>query len=831
MYLPVDEVRAEFDAALGADRPIVLSAPTGSGKSTRLPLWMAEQLDGPILVVEPRRVACRSLAGWLSEQRGERVGETIGYTVRFDDRTSDSTRVVFATTGVALRMLAAERFRFAGVLVDEFHERSWQVDLIMAALCARRERSDRPSERLPLAITSATLDIERLARRLDAEVIEASGRTYPVDIEYEGDPKAPTSNNLDSRVADAVRRVLDEEDDGDILVFLPGKGEISGCQQALTGVVKGRNAEAVAVHGGLPPERMKRALASGEDTRRIYLSTNVAETSVTLPGVTTVIDSGLARMRIHRSGRSALAMVPIAEDSMDQRAGRAGRVRPGRCIRLWSRRFRPSAVTAPEIERIELDDVLLHAGVCGLDGEALDEAPWVTEPPEFALDQARERLVKVGALDRAGRITDKGATLAELPVDGHDARMLIGVDDRMAGTVCDLVALLQQNRTLMLSANDHDIHRARAELCQGLDNEVYVEIAMLRAGSAHRHKLHGSALRETRKVAKSLRQLANAPITDPTKDTLELPPPEDFADYLLARIPEAAFVVRERALKRRQAGKARQGRSEPWANGQVELGVWPYRAPRREHEDQPDAPKAGLVLDHFWIGDGGTGIRGHGRMVLPCTYDQLADAELGEETVGHIKVHGRRPPKIVAQVERVLAGVTISSRREPLRGRALCKAVAELTLENRLFKGAGERVLDDLHLWGLLADWPEEERYWGSHGPAEALEYLTARLETLGLQNYQELALIEPEDLRPDLVDELGIADYDLERYVDDFPRLWEHMGRVYECGVQPATKKVILEPANKKAKRGKDPKAGHLPRFRGFSVYFRNASRVVPVR
>jgi ATP-dependent helicase HrpB len=838
MHLPVDEVRDQFVAALGTNEPIVLTAPTGSGKSTRLPLWMAEELDGPVLVVEPRRVACRSLAGWLSEQRGEPVGTSIGYTVRFDDKTSKQTEVVFATTGVALRMLSrsgetGERdFRFAGVLVDEFHERSWQVDLILAIIRSRRSAGDK----IPLVITSATLDAASLQDVLGAKVIEASGRAYPVDIEYVGEPKAPNRRDLDKRVTAAVKQALDGDPDGDVLVFLPGKGEIADCESALSKAVAERGAEAVAVHGGLPAHRMKQALGRSKNKRRVYLSTNVAETSVTLPGVTTVIDSGLARMRIHRGGRTALALVPIANDSMDQRAGRAGRVRPGRCIRLWSERFRPQEVTAPEIERIELDDVLLHAGVCGLEGERLEQAPWVTEPPEFALEGATERLVGVGAFDAQKRITDKGKKLAELPVDGHDARMLIGVTDRgvakeMAGMACDLVALLQLNSPLMLSTGDRDVHRARAEACRGLENEVYVEIEMLRRGDPRRHKLHHSALAEARKVASSLRELVGAPSKSPTRDDHEFPDPEVFAAYLLERIPETAFVLRERAKRRRDGNKARPGRSEPWGNGQVELSLWPYSPPRPEHEDQPDSPVAGLVLDTFWIGDGATGVRGHGRMMLPCTYDQLADAGRGDETIGRVELRGGRNPRIVALVQRELAGVAISSRHEGLRGRRLCEAAAELILENRLFKGAADAVRDDLHLWGIIGEWPEEERHWTEGSPPSPVDYLADRLEMLGLRSSQELALLEGDDLRPDLTEELGVPGYELERFEEDFPRLWEHMGCVYECLPQPKTRKIILEPANKKAKRGKDPKGTHLPRFRGFSVYFRNASRVVPVR
>jgi ATP-dependent helicase HrpB len=826
-YLPVDDIRGEFDAVLSRNAPVIVTAPTGSGKSTRLPLWMDEELDGPILVVEPRRVACRSLAEWLSKQRGEQVGTTIGYTVRFDDRTTDATRVRFATTGVVLRMLDERSdFPYAGVLIDEFHERSWQVDLILALLRRRRERG----EAFSLVLTSATLEAESLASELEAELLEASGRTYPVDVSYWGEPPAPSRRDLDEHVRDAVDQTLERDPDGDILVFLPGKGEIADCDAALNALSGAHDFETVPVHGGLQSHQMGRALDQSHTTRRVYLATNVAETSLTLPGVTTVIDSGLARMKIHRGGRSALALVPIARDSMDQRAGRAGRVQEGRCIRLWSRRFRPSEVTQPELERIELDDMMLHAGACGMSIEEFEQAPWVTTPPEFAAEQARERLIAVGAFSRDGELTEIGRRLAMLPVDGHDARMLIDASGALAAYACDLVALLQLNGRLVLGTGSRDAHRARAELAGSFDNEVHVQVAYLRGGDARRHKLHGGALDEARKTSSSLRDLLELERRDPTRDTLELPSTSEVAEFLLERVPEAGFVLRERALRRRNGGKPRPGRSEPWANGQVELSVWPYEPPRPEGEDPPDPPVAGLILDHFWLGDSGTSVRGTGNLVLPCTYDQLADAGLGDVEVGHTRLKGSNPPRVVAEIERVLAGVTIASREEALTGERLCEAVADFVMENRLLKGAGERVLDALHLWDVLAGWPEPERQWSDDAPPEPHAYLVERLRTLGLETADELILIEPDDLVPDLEEELEIMTYQLEQFADDFPRIWEHMGARYVCNVQASANKVILEPANKKASRGKDPSPQHVPRFRGFRVYYRNASRVVPI-
>ena len=839
--LPIDEVRGAFLEALHDDGPTVAVAPTGSGKSTRLPIWMEEELDGPILVVEPRRVACRSLSEYLAGNRGEEAGESIGHRVRFDDRTSDETRVMFATTGVVLRMLGSEEpWPFAGVVVDEFHERGWEVDLIVAIL---RERSGEPDFG-PFVLTSATIDAARISREMGANLIESEGRTHPVDVEYSGGPPAPTADDLEQRVRDAVRSVAERpEDDGDILVFLPGKGEIADCKRSLRGVAEEHDLELLEVHGRLPPSRIARAFADDAQRRRVFLSTNVAETSVTLPGVTTVVDSGLVKMRIHRGGRSALALVPTSEASMDQRAGRAGRVRPGRCLRLWKERFRPEATTPPEVERIELDEVILHAGCAGLDGESFDRADWLTEPPEFAVEDARSRLRKIGALDDNNALTQLGRRLAELPVDAHDARMLIEPPAHLKGPICDLVALLQRSTDLLLplgfvdGSRRGDVRQNRNTLLSDCDNEVHTQLTCLREGYPREHGLHRSAWREATKVSASLREIVDAPECDPREDDATIPTTEELAAYLLDRIPEFAFVLRDRAKKRRRKGKPKMGRSEPWANGEVELDVYPFNPPvdSRARERDIQHPEAGLILNVFWVGDGGTGIRGLGSMLLPATKKQLAEAGLGEPEPSRLRIEKRgEAPVISANVRRKFAGTTLRQREERLAGEALCEAAAKLVVEGRLFKGAAEVVREDLHLWGVLGDWPDEEAYWSepdAKSPPKPVSFLAERLWEIGLRASEDLALLEAEDLRPDLSGELGVAEFELERWREEFPRTWEHMGARYECLVQPSVGKVILEPLNKKAKKGDDPKARHLPRFRGFDVYYRNASRVVPIR
>ena len=355
--LPVDRVRPEVEAALEAHQRVVLAAPTGSGKSTRIPLWLEQRYAppdaaqaAPVLVVQPRRVACRALAGWLAEQRNEPVGATVGSWIRFERAVSETTRVLFATPGIALQLFEPDAgMRFSAVMIDEFHERGWQTDLL-AAVLARRST--------PLVVTSATMETVEIARALHAPVVEAEGRTYPLTIEHTDAPAQPSARDLVDRVCERVLKLPSVE--GDTLVFLPGKREIAAVADRL----RSHGVEAIEVHGGVRPDALAKAFRAPAGGR-VFVATNVAETSLTIPGVTTVVDSGLVRRVVHRAGRSVLALDVCSQAAMDQRAGRAGRVQAGRVIRLWSQRFRQVASLPPEVTRIPLDDVVLTAAALG----------------------------------------------------------------------------------------------------------------------------------------------------------------------------------------------------------------------------------------------------------------------------------------------------------------------------------------------------------------------------------------------------------------------------------------------------------------------------------
>lgn len=813
MHLPIDKIRPEFDQALERNQRLVVTAETGAGKSTRVPVWLTEQTRDMVVVVEPRRVACHALADFLASERGEKAGQFFGSRVRFSDRSGPQTRVLFCTPGVALRMLGGDT-RFGAIVVDEFHERSWQMDLVVAAAASLDTYRE-----TPLILTSATIDAEQAADVLGAETLHATGRTFPVEISYDESAVEPTDDDIGPRAARSIAGALNTYE-GDVLVFLPGMKEIRAVESSL-----GRRSEEIlVVHGSQPPEAMRRVF-SESDRRRIYLSTNVAETSITLPGVRVVIDSGLAKTRLHKAGRAALATVPISQASMDQRAGRAGRVAEGACIRLWSERYRPDAYQTPEIERTELDDLLLQAAEIGLEGEDFDSATWITAPPDFAVERARRNLEGLSALED-GALTERGIALAELPVSAEEASMLVGAPPEIDATLCDLVAILQSRGTFLRNLDSLPrgkqigVKESRGKLLAGITDEVTMNLTLMRQGDARKHHLSDRRLREARSISQQLRNLINA-----RGEGLD-----GLAEFILTRLPEAGFVLRPRAQK-----KGRTSRSQPWANGSIEVNVYPFEPLDRETDAAN--PTAGIILETEWLGSG-TRIFGIGRMLLPTRGRTLAEAGLGESIVTQPQVSRSRRGnyRITATREVQLAGVTLEAGESDLVGKDLHRVVARFVFENRMFKGAAEPIRDALHAWELLADWREDQDLGGYEAPAapeprDPVEWLTKRLATLGVHSAADLSLLENDDLVADLDQETGIPSWVYAPLVEDFPRVWSYQGSNYTCSVNPAARKVTLEPDNKSARNRGEPPSSVVPRFRGFKVDFRQDSRRVRLR
>ncbi len=442
--LPVAAVLPALDAALAHGPAALLTAPPGSGKTTLVPLalrdaaWLA---GGGIVMLEPRRLAARRAAERMAELLGERPGGAVGYTTRHDRRVGPDTRVEVVTEGVLTRRLLDDPSLpgIGLVIFDEFHERSLEADLALV-LCREIREVLRPD--LRLLIMSATLDVEGLLAGLgEIPCLAAEGRLFPVDIVWLGGDTA----RLEARVAAAVRRAL-EETAGDVLVFLPGMADIRRAERQLHERLDRARIDVRPLHGDLPPAAQQAAIApSPPGRRKVVLASAVAETSLTIEGVTAVVDSGLARRSVWspRTGMSRLVTVPAGRANAEQRRGRAGRLAPGVCYRLWSEaedRGRPAQLP-PEIVDADLAPLVLDLAAWG----AADPAGmgWPTPPPVAALTRATELLHQLGALDGRGRITPHGRELGRLPLHPRLAHMILqGRRLGLAGTATALAALL-----------------------------------------------------------------------------------------------------------------------------------------------------------------------------------------------------------------------------------------------------------------------------------------------------------------------------------------------------------------------------------------------------
>ncbi len=442
---PIAELLPEIRRTLDTATRLVLEAPPGAGKTTQVPLalldaaWLAGR---KIVMLEPRRVAARAAAQFMAKQLGEAVGETVGYRIRFENKVSANTRVEVVTEGILTRMLQDDPTLGEGgpqgvgaIVFDEFHERHLAGDLGLA-LALDVQAGLR--EDLRLLVMSATLDGEKLATFLDAPRLSSAGRSYPVLIAHY---PARRDEAIEHQTRRAIEHALAAHP-GDVLVFLPGQREIGKVQALLTQALDESRIETLALHGELPVEQQSRVLQPSQDgRRRVVLATNVAESSVTLPGVRVVIDTGLAREPRYdpNSGFSRLDVVNIAQSSADQRAGRAGRVADGWAYRLWPESQRLEPQRRPEIAQIELASLALELAAWGSDA-----LRFVDAPPTGAMAAARELLQRLGALDSGNIITALGKKMLAIGTHPRLAAMLLSaVNDIEIALACDIAALLE----------------------------------------------------------------------------------------------------------------------------------------------------------------------------------------------------------------------------------------------------------------------------------------------------------------------------------------------------------------------------------------------------
>lgn len=449
--LPVDSAIPNLCRHLARERCALLTAPPGAGKTTLVPpallneSWLRSQR---IIMLEPRRLAARAAAHRMASMLGEAVGETIGYRIRFDTKVGADTRIEVVTDGVLTRLLQQDPSLsgYGLVIFDEFHERSVQSDLGLA-FALESQRALRPD--LRILIMSATLDCVRVAKLLgECPVVSAEGRIFPVATHF---LDQPLSIPLDQAVVQTIKKVLPRES-GSIVVFLPGFAEIRRVERRLLDAGLDSNVQIAPLHGDLRLEEQLLAIApSRSGTRKIVLSTAISETSLTIEGVRVVIDAGFMRVPRFdpRSGLTGLETIPITKDSAEQRRGRAGRVEPGACYRLWTAGQDTTLLPRrpPEILDADMASLVLELAVWGTNDPR--DLSWLDPPPAAAVAPARELLVQLGAIDTQGRLTEHGRRMAECPLHPRLAHMVLSaIPMGLSRIACEVAALLSERDLL-----------------------------------------------------------------------------------------------------------------------------------------------------------------------------------------------------------------------------------------------------------------------------------------------------------------------------------------------------------------------------------------------
>ncbi|HUS37061.1 MAG TPA: ATP-dependent helicase HrpB [Verrucomicrobiae bacterium] len=560
--LPIWQIHRQIIDALSQGSRLVLVAPTGSGKTTQTPqmLWDAGLAgDKMIVVLQPRRVAARSVAARVAWERNVKLGAEVGYQIRFEDRTSVGTKICFVTEGILLRWLQDDpELRDVGVILfDEFHERNLLSDVALG-LVKDLQKNRRPD--LKMMVMSATLEAEPVAKYLDdCPILISEGRQYSVEVNYLPlDDRQP----FPDQAAQAVERIVNSGEQGDILVFMPGMGEINQTINAGRSNSSRERLAFIPLHGDLPPEDQDRAFAPN-DLRKVIVSTNVAETSVTIDGVRHVVDSGVARVSRYDSERgiSTLLIEEISRASADQRKGRAGRTAPGTCHRLWSEsnHLNRAERNTPEIQRADLAEVVLLLHSLGIKQAATFD--WLDKPDPTAVERAEKLLITLGAItpksdDAHSDLTPVGRKMLRLPMHPRYSRMLIEASERGCVTEAAMCAALVSGRDLLMRLSRDEKHIAEArELFEA--SQVSDFYTLMRAfqfarknnfsvEACRRYGIHGQTARQVAQTYDQLLQIVEQQRLDQSKrdekiDHLPICLTAGFIDQLCVRRDEGTL--------------------------------------------------------------------------------------------------------------------------------------------------------------------------------------------------------------------------------------------------------------------------------------------------
>lgn len=781
--LPIDSLQAEFDQLVNHHH-LVVEAETGSGKSTRLPLWAANH--GRVLVIEPRRIACTSLAEFLAEQSGQPLGKQVGYAIKLHAHYDEKTKVVFVTPGVALRWFAEDKLaNFDIVMVDEFHERRWDIDLLTAIL--KQEKQHR------LIVTSATLEGEKLANYLDAKRLRSEGRCFPVTVTHRSMDSRylPNKKGCENDVVRTVKEALEDEE-GDILVFLPGRKEITQCAQMLQSI---DNVMVVKLHASVSDEERHRALTV-QKQRKVVLATNVAETSLTIPNIRVVIDSGLERRTVQRNGRTALTLTNISKASAAQRMGRAGRVAEGACIRLFGEHAPLELVTPPELHREELVEPMLAAACCG---SRLSELSFLDSVPEKSLNSALQTLQGMGAIDEQGDITEHGKKVYPLPIDALFADLVTRIQTKSEReAMIDLAAALSVPAQLYQLQGGESAEALAQEEPFGCDASLMIRL--VRGEQLPGVNLDISVLEEAQGLAKQMREVFELPDLEVASRYKR----DELTKAIATLHPELVYVRRER-------------RRDALGNGLMEMMVG-------RNSRFPEKGEAALVLDsHSVPGRGVKQTLNLASVMLPVSLNLLRELELGEWQQGGTNYEEESPR---ATMHLVYAGRTICTEYQALEGEVAVQSIVEMIEDETLLPGFASLRKQQIQHWKIynaLGLNPEPIEKTELDGLSFAT-WLVEQLETLGVESVEDIELFEAEDIPFE-----GIPDWEYQDFAEQFPLklILAELKLDVEYFVSRKLVHVIYTEGSRKG----DPKRWELPRWVGWKVQYKKASRVLDVK
>ncbi|MEZ8044885.1 helicase-related protein [Vibrio sp. 10N.237.312.C02] len=791
--LPIDAYQNVFHEQI-ANSHLVVEAETGSGKSTRLPIWACQH--GRVLVVEPRRIACTSLAKYLALQSGEKLGDKIGYAIKLESEYNEKTNVVFVTPGIALRWLSEDGLAgFDAIVVDEFHERRWDIDLLVAIL--KQKASHR------LVITSATIEGERLAHYLDANRISCEGRTYQVAIEHRANESRalPDVRHLEQRIAEEVNHQLIASS-GDMLVFLPGKKEIVQCEQALA---KNPDIQVVKLHASVSDKERDLALsgrnidinANGYGLRKVILATNVAETSLTIPDIGVVIDSGLERRTVQRNGRTTLMLKSISRASAKQRAGRAGRVMDGVCVRLYGEHAALELVTPPELQREELIEPMLAAACCG---NSIESLSFLDPIPEKSLNSATQTLLTMEAINAEHQITEHGKKLYPLPIDALYADIVTRIKTKaLKEAMVDLTAALSvPARLYQLPNNAEHLEALAQQEKEGCDLSLLIQI--VRGREYPNLEIDQQALNEAQGLAKQMREVFELPQLEVASRFQRI----ELLKTIVHLHPELVFV---RRLKRKEA----------FANGVLEVVLG-------RQNRFPDNAQAMLVLDtHSLPGRGVKQTLTLATVTAPIPLDLMIEAEMGEWEQGETIVND---DGVYTGMALVYAGRTITTKLVAAEGQLSLKPIVDLVSNGVQLPGFAQARTQQIKHWQLYVKLglDEQTQYKPEIENINFELWLIEQLEVLGVTDVSELEMFDHADIPFD-----GIPTWLYSEFSEKYPFALSLADLQLEVEYLPARKLIYVH--YQSGSRKLSPKRWELPTWSGWRIQYKKASRIIDIK